>query len=198
MWQWTLPCTLNYSAGEAYPQDMYPFPDNFDEVPNFTTCTNNNKCAAAKMLHTILLKTCSKVVNMNAVLINTLLSLIPMAFKLLYKQEKMMNPNTVFRQCFDWFVIKYGCTLAEDRETIRMAMAANWHPQMGFEVLTSRLFHGITFASFSGHPITDKDTVDIGVCVLNCTGLFPKEYKMWILHGNNVSKMNDFVSFKTF
>jgi hypothetical protein len=55
-------------------------------------------------------------------------------------------------------------------------MAANWHPSMGFEVLTLRLFGGITFASLSGHIITDKDTVNINVHVLNCTGLFAKEY----------------------
>ena len=57
-------------------------------------------------------------------------------------------------------------------------MTANWHPSTGFEVLTSHLFCGITFASLSGHPITDKDTVNIGVCILNRTGLFPEEYKM--------------------
>jgi hypothetical protein len=110
----------------------------------------------------------------------------------------MMNPNTLFRQCFDWFVIKYGCTSAKDRKTNQMAMAANWHPSIEFEVLTSCLFCGVTFASLSGCPITDQDTVDIGVRVVNRTGLFPKEYKMWILCGNNANKMNDFVSFKTF
>ncbi len=64
-------------------------------------------------------------------------------------------------------------------------MAVNWHPSMGFEVLISRLFCGITFASLSGNPIIDKDTVDIGVRVLNCTVLFLKEYKTWILCGND-------------
>jgi hypothetical protein len=79
-----------------------------------------------------------------------------------------------------------------------MAMAADWHPLMGFEVLTLHLFWSVTFASLSGHPITDKDTVNIGVCILNHTGLFPKEYKMWILCDNDASKTNNFVSFKTF
>ncbi len=88
--------------------------------------------------------------------------------------------------------------MVEDHETNWMAMATNWHPSMGVEVPTLHHFHGITFTSLSGHPITDKDTVGIGVCVLNCTGLFPEEYKTWILHGNNASKTNDFVSFKTF
>jgi hypothetical protein len=67
---------------------------------------------------------------LNAALIDTLLGLIPTAFKLPYKQERMMDPNTVFRQCFDWFVAKYGCTSAEDHEANRMAMAAGWHPLM--------------------------------------------------------------------
>ncbi len=149
-------------------------------------------------MHVIALKTQKDIVNMNTALIDTLLSLIPMAFKILYKQEQMMDPNAVFHQCFDWFIIKYGCTSAEDCKNKRMAMAANWHPSMGFEVLTLRLFHGITFASLSGHPITDKDTVDIGVRVLNCTGLFAKEYKVWILRGDNASKTNDFAALKSF
>ncbi len=88
-----------------------------------------------------------------------------------------MDLNAVFCQCFDWFVVKYGCTLAEDRKTNRTAMATDWHPSMGFEVLTSRLFRGVTFASLSRHPITDNDTIDISVHVLNRTGLFAKEYK---------------------
>jgi hypothetical protein len=79
-----------------------------------------------------------------------------------------------------------------------MAMAANWHFSMECEVLTSCLFCGITFASLSGHPIPNKDTVNIGMRVFNHTGLFPKEYKTWILRGNNASKTNNFVSFKIF
>ncbi len=110
----------------------------------------------------------------------------------------MMDPNAVFQQYFDWFIIKYGCTLAKDCETNRMAMATDWYPSMGFEVLTLRLFYGISFASLSGCLITEKDTVNIGMCVLNCTQLFSKEYKTWILHGDNSRKTNNSVSFKTF
>ena len=69
---------------------------------------------------------------------------------------------------------------------------------MGFEVLTSRLFRGVTFASLSGHPITDKDTVDIGVHVLNRTGLFGEEYKARILRGNDPNNAIDFAAFKSF
>ncbi len=109
-----------------------------------------------------------------------------------------MDPNAVFCQCFDLFVINYGRTLAEDHETNRTAMAADWHHSMGFEVLTLRLFHGITFTSLSGHTITNNHTVNIGIRVLNCTGLFAKKYKAWIFCGNNASKTNNFVAFKSF
>jgi hypothetical protein len=34
--------------------------------------------------------------------------------------------------------------------------------------------------------------------IINRTGLFPKEYKTWILHGDGARKMNNFVSFKSF
>ncbi len=67
---------------------------------------------------------------------------------------------------------------------------------MGFEVLTSILICGITFASLSGHLIMDKDTNNIGVHVHNRTELSNKEYKTWILRGNDNSKTNEFVSFK--
>jgi len=185
----------HYSAGEAYPINDYPFPAEVDEVPNFSACTND---ATAKITHAILLKTRNDVVNMNTALIDTLLSIIPSAFKILYEQERMMDPNAVSRQCFNWFVSKYGRTSAEDRETNRTAMAADWHPSMGFEVLTSRLFSGVTFASLSGHPITGKDTVNIGVRVLNRTGLFGEEYKAWILRGDDPNNAIEFATFKSF
>ena len=92
-------------------------------TPNFVECNNENEHAAAKIMHTILLKMQNNAVNMNAALIDTVLSLIPTAFKLPYKQECMMNPNIVFLQCFDWFVIKYGHTSAEVCKSNWMAIA---------------------------------------------------------------------------
>ena len=77
----------HYSTGKAYPSTNYPFPRDVNKVPNFTACTNNNECPTAKIMHTILLKSNNDVVNMNTRVIDTLLSLIPRAFKLLYRQE---------------------------------------------------------------------------------------------------------------
>jgi ABC-type uncharacterized transport system permease subunit len=57
-----------------------------------------------------------------------------------------------------------------------MAMAANWHPLMGF--VTSCLFSGVTFASLSWQPIMEKDIINIGVHTINRTAeFFAKEYK---------------------
>jgi hypothetical protein len=89
----------HYSAGIAYPNAKYPFPDNVNEVASFAAYTNNNECAAAKITHAILLKTQNDIINMNTARIDTLLSLTPTAFKLLYKQqERMMNLNAVFHK----------------------------------------------------------------------------------------------------
>ena len=50
----------------------------------------------------------------------------------------------------------------------------------------------------TNHPITDKDSVNDGVRILNRTGLFTEECKTWIIHGNDPSKTNDLISFETF
>jgi hypothetical protein len=68
------------------------------KYPISVNATTTTIARLQKQMHTILLKTRNNVVNMKATLIDTLLSLIWMAFKLLYKQERMMDLNTVFRQ----------------------------------------------------------------------------------------------------
>ncbi len=71
-------------------------PNNVDEVPNFTTCTLQQQTCCCKNYTRYPAQDAKQVINMNPKRIDTLLSLIPMAFKLLYKQEWMMNPNTDF------------------------------------------------------------------------------------------------------
>ncbi len=136
------------------------------------------------------LKKRNEVVNMNAMLIDSFLELIPVAFKQSYKQKRAEDPNAVFREMFDWFVFKYGHTLAEDRKANCTMMASEWHPSMGFELLAACLFHGATFANLAKYPINDDGIVNIGIHVLNQTGLFVEEYKTWILRGNNATKKN--------
>ncbi len=68
---------------------------------------------------------------------------------------------------FAWFVAKYGCTSADDREANCTAMAVEWHPSQGFELLVARLFRGATFANLAKHPNPNDGIVDIGVCVIH-------------------------------
>ncbi len=87
-----------YSADKAYPSTNYPFPNNVDEVSDFTACNNDNKMRNCQNSALIFPQNTQCIVNMNAALINTL-----MAFKLLYKQEWMMDPNADFCLCLHWF-----------------------------------------------------------------------------------------------
>jgi hypothetical protein len=144
-------------------------------VPNCAGSIDSNDRAARKCTHGMVLKKRNDVVNMNAALIDAFLDLIPVAFKQAYKQKRMEDPNTVFHKMFDWFVFKYDRTLAEDREANCTMMALEWHPSMGFELLTACLFHGASFANLAKYPINDDDIIDIGIRVLHQTGLFAEE-----------------------
>jgi hypothetical protein len=188
----------HYAGNKAYPVDCYPFPADVPDVPDYVGSINLNDRAARKCTHRMALKKCSNVVNMNNALIEVFLDLIPVAFKQADEQKRMEDPNTVFREMFDWFVFKYGCTLAEDREANHTVMASELHPSMGFKLLAARLFRGATFANLAKYPINDDDIVNIGIHVLHQTGLFAEDYKSWILCGNNAMKTNNFTAFRTF
>ena len=64
------------------------------------------------------------------------------------------------------------------------------------KVLSSSLglFHGATFAN----PIPDVDIVDIGIRVLNHTGLFSKEYTAWITCGDDANNSMNLAMFCSF
>jgi hypothetical protein len=68
---------------------------------------------------------------------------------------------------FAWFVTKYGCTSAEDREANCTAMVLEWHPSQQFKLLVAHLFWGATFANLSKHPILNNDIANIGICVIH-------------------------------
>jgi hypothetical protein len=181
-----------------YPDDNYPFPNKPADVPDYTGAIDANACAAIKTTHAMAQKHHNDVINMNMALIDNFLDLIPVVFKQSYKQIRMENPNSVFRKMFAWFVTKYGRTSAEDRAANRNAMALDWHPSQGFELIIARLFRGATFANLAKYPIPDDDIVNIGIRVLHRTGLFAKEYKALITHGNDVTNSKSFAAFRTF
>jgi hypothetical protein len=156
----------HYAGNKAYPVDCYPFPANVLDVSNYAGSINSIDCATRKCTHGMVLKKRNNIINTNAVLINAFLDLILVAFKQAYKQKRMEDPNAVFHEMFDWFVFKYGRTLAEDREANCTVMASEWH-QSSFELLAARLFRGATFANLAKCPINDDNIVDIGIRILH-------------------------------
>ncbi len=142
----------HYAGNKAYPVDCCPFPANVPNMPGCASSIDSNNCAVRKCTHRMALKKHNNIVNMNAALIDAFLNLIPVAFKQTYKQKRMEDPNTIFREMFDWFVFKYGCTLAEDQKANRTVMTSEWHPSMGFELLAACLFCGGTFANLAKYP----------------------------------------------
>ncbi len=157
----------HYAGNEAYPDGVYPFPNEVPNVPNYTGAIDSNDRAAKKCTHGMALKKCNDVVKMNAAIINVFLDLIPIAIKQTYKQKRLEDPNAVFCEMFDWFVFKYRCTLAEDCKANCTMMASKWHPSMGFELLAARLFRGATFANLAKYPINNLDIIDISIQFLH-------------------------------
>ncbi len=118
----------HYAGNKAYPDGDYPFPNEVPDMPNYTGTVNSNDHATKKCTHGMVLKKRNDIVNMNTMLINAFLDLIPLAFKQAYKQKRMEDPNAVSGEMFGWFVFKYGHTLAENREANHTVMASGTHP----------------------------------------------------------------------
>ncbi len=76
----------HYSGSKAYPDADYPFPLKVADVPYYSGCTGTNDHAIIKVTHSMALKQCNNVINMNSALINAFLDFVPVAFKKSYKQ----------------------------------------------------------------------------------------------------------------
>jgi hypothetical protein len=186
----------HYSGGKAYPNVDYPFPPEVVDVPNYSGCTDTNNSANVKVTHGMALKQPNNIINMNSALIYAFHDLIPVAFKQSYKQIQM--ETHVFCEMFAWFATKHGQISADNRKANCTTMALEWHPSQGFELLVTRLFQGATFANLAKHPIPNDDIIDIGICIIHCTGFFVEEYKAWITLGKNPTNTMDFATFRTF
>jgi hypothetical protein len=97
---------------EAYPKEFFPFLKEFEEVPDFTNCTDENQRETLKLMHALAKKTRADNVTFSDVFLANLPKLICDG----YNPIHMGSPNTVFLHMFDWFIKKYGITMAEERE----------------------------------------------------------------------------------
>ncbi len=139
--------SILFFTTEAYPSNFFPFPNEVDAVPDFSTCNSDNERETLKATNARDRKTRADIVTMNAALSDVFLANLPKEICETYKPIRMKQPNTVFLHMFDWFITKYGKTTTEDREENRQQMAADWHPSDGFDPLATRLFIGASFVS---------------------------------------------------
>ncbi len=107
----------------------------------------------------------------------------------------MKQPNTVFLNMFDWFIMKYGQTITEDCKANWQRMVATWHPSDGLEPLATRLFIGASYVSAARCPVDNCNVIDIGLRVIKRCGMYAKEYKNWILHKNAVPPIVEMIDF---
>jgi hypothetical protein len=174
------PGLYSFFTTEAYPASFFLFPPEVDVVPNFSTCTSDNKRKILKATNACDQKTWADTITMNAALSNIFLANLPKAIHKTYEPICMKQPNTVFLHMFDWFINKYGKMTTKDCEENWQKMAANWHPSDGFEPLAARLFVSASYASVARYPMNNHGVINISLRVIKRCGMYSKEYKNWI------------------
>ncbi len=101
------------------PCKVFSYPPEVDTIPNFTTCTSDNKHESLKATHTRDQKTRADIVTMNSALADVFLLNLPKAIHDTYEPIRMKDLNTVFLYMFDCIIKRYGKTTTED-------LKANW------------------------------------------------------------------------
>ena len=190
------PTVYAHYTAEPYPVGMYPYPPRPTDAPNFVGANGSNEREARKVTHAIETKRYHDVQNMNTALIDTFLTLLPPPARLAYESIRIMNPNAVFRDVFQWFLEKYGETQATDRKNNLDRMTTQWTPTDGFDSLVHRLFLAETYATCANHPLQPHQILDAAVIVIQNCGLYPEEMKAW--KKRTPAEGNDYAAFKVF
>ncbi len=73
----TVPDLYAFFTKEAYPTTFFPFPKEFEEVPDFNNCTDDNQRETLKLTHALTKKTRADIVTMNAALTDVFLANLP-------------------------------------------------------------------------------------------------------------------------
>jgi hypothetical protein len=71
------PGLYSFFTNKACPTDFFPFPTKVDAIPDFTTCTSDNKRESLKATHARDRKTRADIVTMNSALANVFLANLP-------------------------------------------------------------------------------------------------------------------------
>ena len=107
------------------------------------------------------------------------LSLMDGAYTTDFTHARVTNPALQFRDCFTYFIGRYGATNETERSENRERMKAPWTLQEGWERLQKQIDDGHIYSLFVTHPIQDSDLVDCAITVIGQTGLFTTQYEQW-------------------
>jgi hypothetical protein len=193
------PGLYSFFTTKAHPASFFPFPVEVDAIPDFSACTTDNERETLKATNTCNRKTRVDIITMNAALSDIILANLPKTICKRYEPICMKQPNMVFLHMFDWFITKYGKTMAEYREDNWQRMTADWHPSNGFKPLATHLFIGASYASAARYPMDDCNVIDIGLHIIKRCGMYSKEYKNWIARENKTPAIVETIdSFKEY
>ncbi len=189
------PGLYSFFTTKAYPASFFLFPVEVDAIPNFSACTTDNERETLKATNARDRKMRTDIVTMNAALSDVFLANLPKAIRKTYEPICMKQPNTVFLHMFDWFITKYGKTMAKDCKDNWQRMAADWHPSNGFEPLVTRLFIGASYVSASCYLMDDCNVINISLRVIKRCGMYSEEYKIWIACENKTLAIKETINF---
>ena len=95
------PCNVYaFLTTEAYPDAFAPFPPEVPNVPNYTTCIDNNNCATVHAMHVCDKKTQADIKTMNTALADIFLEAMSSQVHAFFQQRHLCEPNTVFINIF--------------------------------------------------------------------------------------------------
>ena len=133
--------------------------------------------------------------TMNSALTDRFVLLIEAAYTKDYTQSQLHNPTQQFRECFAYFVGKYGATNKTERADNKEHMKTSWTLQDGWEHLKQQIKDSQLFALFTHHAITDHELVDTAIGVIGQTGLFANQYEQWHERADDQKTWNWFKNF---
>ena len=112
--------------------------------------------------------------TMMSSLTDLFLSLIYLTYKSDFENHRINNPNTTFRDCFQWFITRYDEINELDRDENNFRMKRDWTLQDGWDNLHRQIEEDQLYASakFAQSGMTEQDIVDIALIVIMKTGLF--------------------------
>jgi hypothetical protein len=144
------PNVYAFLTAEAYPATCAPFTPIVLDVPNYTACSNNNKCATVKATHAIDKKTWADIITMNTALADIFLKALSLQVRTSLLQRYLCILNIVWLTC--------SCDLLTTTERPQWRIAkqtiSKWQPT---GILPMVLTHS-SFASSPAQHLQDAPT----------------------------------------